>query len=47
MPPNEDRIRLVREDAPVVYPDQIATGAGAVTVFDPGFPIHWRIEAEP
>jgi dihydroorotase len=47
MEPNEDRIRLVREDAPVIYPAQVATGAGPVTVFDPGFSIHWRIEAEP
>jgi dihydroorotase len=45
MAPNEDRIRLVREDEPVVYPAQVATGAGPVTVFDPGFPIHWRMEA--
>jgi dihydroorotase len=45
MPPNEDRITLVREDHPVVYPAEVATGAGPVTVFDPGFPIHWRIEA--
>jgi dihydroorotase len=44
MEPNEDRITLVREAGPVVYPDRVATGAGPVTVFDPGFPIHWRIE---
>lgn len=42
--PSDSRIVLVRQDQPVVYPDQVATGAGPVTVFDPGFPIHWRIE---
>ena len=43
MEPNEDRITLIREDKPVTFPDLVATGAGTVTVFDPGFPIHWRI----
>ncbi len=42
--PNEDRIRLVKGD-PVAYPVEIATGEGPVTVFDPGFPLHWRVEA--
>ena len=42
--PNEDRIALVREDRRVVYPAHVDTGAGPVTVFDPGYPIHWRIE---
>ncbi|NBT32661.1 MAG: dihydroorotase, partial [Rhodobacteraceae bacterium] len=35
---------LVKGD-PVPYPAQIETGAGTVTVFDPGFPLHWRVEA--
>lgn len=42
--PAEDRITLVRSDQPVSYPEKIDTGAGSVTVFDPGFPLHWRIE---
>ena len=44
MAPNEDRIALVRRDDPIAYPDRIETGAGPVTVFDPGFPLHWQIE---
>ncbi len=40
----EERIALVRSDTPVQYPDKIDTGAGSVTVFDPGFPLHWKIE---
>ncbi len=43
LPVNEDRITLVRSDSPVVYPDKIETGAGPVTVFDPGFPLYWRV----
>ena len=42
--PSEDRITLTRSEAPVTYPDKIETGAGSVTVFDPGFPLHWKIE---
>jgi dihydroorotase len=44
LPLSEDRITLVREADPVAYPAKIDTGAGPVTVFDPGFPLHWRIE---
>ncbi len=44
MAPNEDRLALVRDERPQVFPEQIATDAGPVTVFDAGFPIHWRIE---
>lgn len=43
--PNEDHITLVRHSDPVEYPEKIETGAGAVTVFDPGFPLHWQIES--
>ena len=44
MAPNEARVTLVREAAPVEVPAGIETGAGRVTVFDPGFPVHWRVE---
>lgn len=40
---NEQTIRLVKQDEPVVYPHRIETGAGPVTLFDPGFPLHWRV----
>jgi dihydroorotase len=42
--PNEGRVTLTRGD-PVPYPAKIATAAGQVTVFDPGFALHWRVEA--
>ena len=42
--PNEATLTLVKGE-PVVYPDRIDTGDGPVTVFDPGFPLHWRVEA--
>ena len=42
--PNEDTITLVRGE-PVTYPTHVDTADGPVTVFDPGFPLHWRVEA--
>ncbi|SEL02524.1 dihydroorotase [Roseovarius azorensis] len=42
LPPNETRITLTR-GAPVHYPARIETGEGPVTVFDPGFPLHWHV----
>ena len=44
LPPNEERITLRKGD-PLSYPAKIETGDGPVTVFDPGFPLHWRVEA--
>ncbi len=41
--PNEETITLVKGD-PVEPPARIETGDGPVTVFDPGFPLHWRVE---
>jgi dihydroorotase len=42
--PNDDTITLLKGD-PITTPDKIDTGDGPVTVFDPGFPLHWHIEA--
>ena len=42
--PNETRLRLVRHEAPHQFPPKIFTEAGPVTVFDPGFPVHWYVE---
>ena len=43
LPPNDETIAMVRDDNPVTYPEKIETGAGPVTVFDPGFPLYWRV----
>ncbi len=42
MPVNEEMITLTKGE-PVVYPGKIETRDGPVTVFDPGFPLHWRV----
>ncbi len=40
---NGDTVTLTR-GAPVDYPQQIVTGDGPVTVFDPMMPLHWRVQ---
>ncbi|AXC49123.1 dihydroorotase [Paracoccus suum] len=44
LPPAEDHITLVRRGEPLVPPGRIDAGEETVTVFDPGFPIHWHHE---
>ncbi len=46
LPPNADTVTLERHDAPWAPPAAVDTPDGAVTVFDPGFPLHWRL-ADP
>jgi len=43
LPANDDTVTLSRGE-PVAFPDRIETAEGPVTVFDPGMPLHWRVE---
>ena len=43
-PPAAEKITLRRAETAIAFPGKIETGAGPVTVFDPGFPLHWHIE---
>jgi len=43
LPPNEGAITLRKGD-PVTYPTKIESSDGPVTVFDPGYPLHWHVE---
>lgn len=36
-------ITLEKQDEPCTYPAKLETGAGSVTVFDPGFPLYWAV----
>ena len=44
LPVNSDTITLVKHTTAHSYPDKILTEAGPVTVFNPGFPVHWHVE---
>ena len=46
LPPNETRITLRRTELSVDFPKKIETADGMVTVFDPGFLVHWSMEAQ-
>lgn len=41
--PNRAKLKLVKSLTPVEYPIKIETSEGAVTIFDPGYPLHWRV----
>ncbi|PCH94630.1 MAG: dihydroorotase [Rhodobacteraceae bacterium] len=43
LPTNTDTVTLTKESTPVDVPNRIETAAGPVTVFDPGFPLYWRV----
>ena len=43
LPANETTLTLTRQNTPVTYPSKIDSGDGPVTVFDPGFPVHWAV----
>jgi dihydroorotase len=42
LPESDDTITLSKGEA-VTYPDHIMTEDGPVTLFDPGFPLHWQV----
>lgn len=42
--PNPQKMRLVKQQEPVSYPATIEVGNETVTTFDPGYPLHWRVE---
>ena len=43
LPLTEARLTLEKRAAPFTPPAKIHTGAGPVTVFDPGFPVFWHV----
>ena len=44
LPPNTKTLTLAKSAESSQFPTKIATDTGPVTVFDPGFPIHWRVQ---
>ncbi len=47
LPVNSESLTLEKTADPVAYPAKIDTGAGPVTVFDPGFALYWRVKDMP
>ena len=46
LPENQEKLTLVKQAEPVTYPKSFETGAGNVTVFDPGFDLFWRVKED-
>ncbi len=44
LPVNGETMTLVRQDEPVLYPPKCDTGSEQITVFDPMFPLYWRVQ---
>ncbi len=40
---NDARLTMTRADTPLDLPAKLDTGAGSVTLFDPGFPLYWKV----
>ena len=45
--PASDSTLTLTRGAPLSYPAKIDTGDGPVTVFDPGFDLHWHVRVNP
>ncbi len=45
LPVTDACLTLTKHDHPQSFPEKILTEAGPVTVFNPGFPVHWHVEA--
>ena len=43
LPVNAGTITLEKRADPCVWPEKIVSEAGPVTVFEPGFPVHWHV----
>ncbi|MCE5972881.1 dihydroorotase [Sinirhodobacter sp. WL0062] len=44
LPVNTAQMTLVKTDESALWPEKIITGAGPVTVFNPGFPVYWHVK---
>jgi dihydroorotase len=44
LPVNAGTLTLAKGDTPTEWPAKIVTGAGPVTLFDPGHPVFWRVQ---
>ena len=43
LPHNDGTVTLQRRDKPVTFSPKLEVAGASVTVFDPGFPLHWQV----
>jgi dihydroorotase len=43
LPVSGKTLTLTKSAAPTIWPEKLDTGAGPVTIFNPGFPVFWQV----
>jgi dihydroorotase len=43
LPISDKTLTLTKSAAPTIWPEKLDTGAGPVTIFNPGFPVFWQV----
>jgi dihydroorotase len=43
LPVSDKTLTLTKSTAPTIWPEKLDTGAGPVTIFNPGFPVFWQV----
>lgn len=43
LPVSDKTLTLTKSGSPTIWPEKLATGAGPVTIFNPGFPVFWQV----
>ena len=44
LPVNSGTLTLEKTETAALWPEKLVTGAGPVTVFEPGFPVYWHVK---
>lgn len=43
LPVSRKTLTLTKSGSPTIWPEKLITGAGPVTIFNPGFPVFWQV----
>lgn len=43
LPVSDKTLTLTKSTSPTIWPEKLDTGAGPVTIFNPGFPVFWQV----
>lgn len=43
LPASDQTLTLTKSGNPTIWPEKLITGAGPVTIFNPGFPVYWQV----
>ena len=43
---NMEKIKLIKNDTPTLFPKKLATPRGKLTIFKPNFETYWEVKSE-